>query len=330
MKIFKAEPSYWYLSSNEKTCLLDNFFLKRQSHRHSLHLNMFHEDFARLFRPTNRRSANLFEIQSSDKDLVEKILNNIQTRRSPRNLDERIRDLIEEIAHSLIDTGKAYYYVYAEGDQLAKHITPLSSTGLSYIFGTLIQWVPSYTAKNWDRDDEKHPREIRILEAAKVLQFSMPSSIKKILKRQNRILQSLDEHQFRSADFHIQSTHENPNPTNYFNFKAWSNVHDQAFYRATTKTGWNGRKYDSTNRSDFFDCHRLIRFRRNQLLLRDNILTQLGIQLSRIGRCYDQQFWARIVTTNSLPSVFELDELESKLKLEQAGFNEVIDCCFKR
>ncbi|CAN0599911.1 unnamed protein product, partial [Ectocarpus sp. 12 AP-2014] len=139
-----------------------------------------------------------------------------------------------------------------------------------------------------------------------------------------------DNHQGTSTSFFPQATHENPNPQNYFDFRVWREVEDRALYRATRKTGWNGRKHDATKRSDFFDCFRRLRFRRNQLMLRDDLLEQLGDELSRVGRYYEWGFRIKISPTDALPSVEELDELTAKLSREEVGFSQVLDFCFKR
>ena len=139
----------------------------------------------------------------------------------------------------------------------------------------------------------------------------------------------LDRHQFGVTDIHPQATHENPNPTNHFDFSVWRDTQEHALYRSTGGTGWNGRKYDSSKRSDFFDCHRLIRFRRNQLKLRDDILRQLSAELSRVGKGYNAEFTVEISVTDELPSVEHLNELEARLTREEVGFTEIIDYCIK-
>ena len=168
------------------------------------------------------------------------------------------------------------------------------------------------------------------MDAAKVMRFDMPTSIKRMLSAQNRTLAVLDKYQFWENNFFPRATHENPNPTNYFDFNVWRDTQERALYRATRSTGWNGRKYGSSKRSDFFDCYRLIRFRRNQLLLRDDILNQLNRELSRVGKGYRTEFSVEISGTNELPSVAHLNELEVRLAREEVGFKEIIDYCYER
>jgi hypothetical protein len=116
-----------------------------------------------------------------------------------------------------------------------------AQAALGRLFGTHIQWVPKRRERHWDRDDEELPREIRILDAAKVMHFDMPTSIKRMLSAQNKTLAVLDKHQFGETNFHNQATHENPNPTNHFDFRVWKDTQERALYRATRSTGWNGR-----------------------------------------------------------------------------------------
>jgi len=330
MKIFRAEPSHRHHFRDEQIGLVDSLFVKRERQKPDFNRRMFDEDFARLSLSRNRRNGNLFEIVSNDDELMQKLLGNVETRYAPHLVDEIIRELVGEIAQSLIWFGRAYYFVHDDTEQEETHIASFSSIGVVRLFGTHIQWVPKRRERHWDRDVEELPREIRILDAAKVMRFDMPPLIKRMLSAQNRTLAVLDKHQFGVDNFHPQATHENPNPTNHFDFRVWSDTQERALYRATRSTGWNGRKYDSSKRSDFFDCHRLIRFRRNQLLLRDDILNQLSGELSRVGKDYKAEFSVEISATDELPSVAHLNELEVRLAREEVGFNEIIDYCYKR
>lgn len=330
MKIIRAEPSHWYRFRDEQMGLLDSLFVKRERQKPNFNRRMFDEDFARLFHSRNSRSGNLFKIVTNDDDLVPKLLGNVRTRYTPHSIDETIRKLVEEIAQSLIWFGRAYYFLHDDTEQEEVYITSFSSSGVVRLFGAHIQWVPKRRERHWDRDDEEFPREIRILDAAKIMRFDMPTSIKRMLSAQNRTFAALDKHQFAATNLHPLATHENPNPTNHFDFGVWKDTQERALYRATRSTGWNGRKYDSSKRSDFFDCHRLIRFRRNQLLLRDDILNQLSCELSRVGKGYKAEFSIEISGTNELPNVAHLNELEVRLAREEVGFNEIIDYCYKR
>ena len=329
MKIIRAEPSHRHHFSDDQMGLVDSFFVKRDRQTPGFNRRMFDEDFARLFNSMNRRSGNLFEIVSNDDELMQKLLNNVKTRYARHSVDETIRKLVEEIAQSLIWFGRAYYFLHDDTGQEEIHVASFNSSGVVRLFGTHIQWVPKRRERHWDRGDEELPREIRILDAAKVMCFDMPTSIKRMLSVQNATLTVLDKHQFDATNFHPQATHENPNPTNHFDFRVWNDTQERALYRATRSTGWNGRKYDSSKRSDFFDCHRLIRFRRNQLLLRDYILNQLSGELSRVGKGYKAEFSVEISGTDELPSIAYLKELEVKLAREEVGFSEIIDYCYK-
>lgn len=130
-------------------------------------------------------------------------------------------------------------------------------------------------------------------------------------------------------DYFPNATYESPNPRNDFDFRVWNEARDFALYRATRETGWKGRKFDSVKRSDFFDCHRLIRFRRNQVKFRDQILAQLSDELTRVGKNYKSGFKIVFLPTNELPSVAQFNELEAKLSREEIGFSDVLDFCYK-
>ncbi|MFE0017897.1 hypothetical protein ACFWXH_23855 [Mesorhizobium sp. NPDC059054] len=331
MKIVRAEtPLRHYHFDSESLGFVDSLFLKGRERRSNFNRRMFDEDFARIINYTGRRGGILFDISSNDEKLTDRLLSGIETRYGSRPVDEVVRELVREIAESLVRSGAAYYFLKDGAERDDIHITPFSPNGVARLFGMYIQWVPKRTERHWDRDDEVIPRELRILNSAKVMRFVMPKAIKRMLSSQNRTLAVIDEHQFRMTDFHAQATHENPNPTNHFDFSVWRNTQERALYRSTRAIGWNGRKYDSSKRSDFFDCHRLIRFRRNQIALRDGILNQLSAELARIGRVYNSEFAVKISGTNDLPSAAHLNELEARLIREEAGFTEIIDYCFQR
>lgn len=330
MKIFRAEPSHRHRFRDEQIGLVDRFFVKRVRHKPDFNRRMFDEDFTRLFHQVNHRRGNLFEVVSNDDKLIQKLLGNVKTRYTSRSLDETICELVEEIAQSLILSGRAYYFLHDDKEKEKINVVSFSSDGVVRIFGKHIQWVPKRSERNFDREEEEIPREIRILDASKVMRFDMSTSFKRMLSAQNRTLAVLDKHQFEVSDFNPQATHENPNPTNHFDFRVWRDMQERALYRATRSTGWNGRQYDSSRRSDFFDCHRLLRFRRNQLLLRDDILNQLSGELSRAGKGYNAEFSVEISGADELPSVAQLNELEVRLAREEVGFNDIIDYCYKR
>lgn len=330
MKIFRAEPSYWHYFRDEQITLVDSLFIKQRPQKPDFNRRMFDEDFAGLFHSLNHRNSNLFKIVSNNDELIQKLLGNVKTRYAPHSIEETIPELVEEIAQSLIWFGKAYYFLHEDTEKEEIQVAAFSSDGVARLFGTHFQWVPKRLEKHWDQDDEQLPREIRILDATKVMRFDMPPSIKRMLKAQNKTLAILDKHQFETTKFHPHATHENPNPTNHFDFRMWRDTQERALYRATRNTGWNARKYDSSKRSDFFDCHRLIRFRRNQLLLRDYILKQISSEFSRVGNGYKAGFSVEISGTDELASIAHLNKLELKLTREEVGFNEIIDYCYKR
>lgn len=327
MIIIRAKPSHWHRFCDEKIGLVDSLFINTERQRPNHHRWMFEEDFARVLYSINRRSGNLFKVVSNADETLQMLLGNVKTRYAPHSVDETIGQLVEEVAKSLICFGSTYYFLHDDAEQKKVYLAPFSSAGVLRLFGTDIQWVPKRRERHWNQEDEELPRELRILDAGKIMRFDMPKPAKRMLAAQNRILALLDKHQIAEANFYYHATHENPNPTNHFDFGVWRDTQERALYRATRRTGWNGRKYDSTQRSDFFDCHRLIRFRRNQVLLRDDILNQLSVELTRVGKGYNSEFFVKISATDELPSVIHLDELKTRLTREEVGFNEIFDYC---
>ncbi len=330
MKVFRAEPLPQYQFHDKNLGLLDRLLIKSRRERPDFNRRMFDEDFAEIFLSSNRRTSNLFEVNSSDDELTRRLLGNVKTRYGTRSVDETIREMIEDIAQSLLWFGEAYYFLHDDPEKEETHIGSFSAERIFALGRMYFQFLPKRLGRGWNSNGEKFGRELRLLDGKKLMRFRLPRSIKRKLSAQNSILASLDKHQYSSTEFLTQATHENPNPRNNFDFRVWRDTHDFALYRATRKTGWNGRKYDSTKRSDFFDCHRMIRFRRNQLMLRDKILAQLSKEFTRVGKHYATGFQIVVSSTNTLPSVTDLNELETRLSREEAGFTEVMEYFFKR
>jgi hypothetical protein len=291
---------------------------------------MFREDFLNIFHHGNGRSGKSFDIETNDNDLAARLLTNVETRDRRGRADERLLGLIEEIAQSLVWYGRAFYFIRDHDGRDEIDIISMSSENIFKIAGNIIQYCPSRLEGRGDGGEDRTSREVRFLDRRKILHFTWPASVRRKITSQNKVLVTLDKHDSAVAiGFQPQVTHENPNPHTNFDFKQWREAHDLALYRATRETGWNGRKYDSEKRSDFFDCHRLIRFRRMQLSIRDNILTQLSSELTKAGRHYSENFRMEVSTTDQLPSISQLDAMEASLSREELSFKEVIEFCFR-
>ncbi|CAM3036411.1 hypothetical protein [Vibrio diazotrophicus] len=329
MIIFGGEPLFRHYNQDVNLKLIDRLILKTEG-GFDFNLQMFNEDFTLLFRSVDRRGGNLFDIESNDNALLQVLLGNVRALYSEHTIDSTICELVKDIAKSLIWSGRAYYFVKKDIDNGKVYVVPLSSVGVFQLLGKYIQWIPERLERHWNKDDEELPREIRILETTQIMRFDLPKSMKRLLSAQNKILSVIDQYRHAGINFLPHATYENPSPTNFFDFGAWNNIQEHIFYRATQETGWNGRQYDSSKRSDFFDCFRLIRFRRNQLKLRDHILHQVSSELTKIGKIYKPDFFVEISGSDDLLSIAELNELESRLENEEVGFSEIIDYCYKR
>ena len=330
MKFTVDRPAHHHQFQEENIGFFDRLLIRPQRQRPGFYQRMFDEDFARIFRHRNRTLGNLFEVDTNDQELSDRLLGNVRTRSGPHSVDQTVYELVEEIAQSLVRFGKAYYFLHDNAEKNETQIASFAANGVFSCLGRYFQYLPKRNVSHWDKEDEELPREIRFLDKKKLLDFRLPKSFKKVLVSQNKVLATLDKHHGIGTGFFLQATHDNPNPQNYFDFRVLREVEDRALYRATRRTGWNGRKHDATKRSDFFDCFRRIKFRRNQLMLRDALLEQLSDELSRVGRYHKASFRIVLSPSDLLPSVRELDELKAKLTLEEVGFSEVSDFYFKR
>lgn len=329
MVIIRARPLAHFHNERVKIGFLDRLFLRKDRTKPDLNQQMFKEDFSRIFHYSNRRSGDLFHIATNDSALTERLLARVDTRSGSHSVDEIIREWTEEIANTLIFSGKAYFYFWEDSASDDFKIISFGPNGVTTFLNMTFQWVPRRAVLHWNRDTEERPREVRFLDRLRILHFKMPKMLRRMLRAQNKVLSVIDRHQYSLTNFYPEVTHQNPNPKTHFDFGAWRDAQDLALYRSTRGTGWNGRKYDGTKRSDFFECHRRIRFRRNQIILRDDILKQLGSELTSLGKQFNPKYDLTIKPTNRLPSLRQLNELEKRLSDENAAFSEVIDVCLK-
>ena len=331
MKIVRASHPHLYNFHGESLEILDELLIKVKRRQPGFNRRMFDEDFARIFAFSDRGDGNLLNITSSDDELMARLLGNVRTRYELHPVNEVIKKMVKNIAESLVWFGDSYYFVTDDLEQEKIYVSSFAADRIFHFIGVYFQCLPKRCERLLNGDDQELPREFRILDRSKLMHFRLPRSIKRMLSSQNAILASLDKHHGMDAGFFPHATDENPNPQYGFDFRKWRDTQNHALFRATRKTGWNCRKYDSSQTSDFFDCHRLIRFRRNRLKLRDGILGQLSSEFTRVGKQYRTGFHFTVTPTSALPTVAGLDELEARLLREEVGcLTEVMDFCLKR
>lgn len=330
MRIIRGEPLHSYYSDDENLNFIERFIARNKGVMEGFYQRMFNEDFSRVFRTSRVKKGPLFNIDSNDEVLAKRLLENISSQYSSRSTDENICTWVEQIAQSLLFSKTAYYFFHDIHEKEEFRIVRLSPDDIFKLFNTHIQLVPKRFESHWKSDGELLPRELRILEASKLIRFNICNSIKKLLSDQNRTLSLLDHYRHNKLEFYSQATYENPRPKNYFDYSYWSETQDKALYLATHETGWNARNLGPSERSVYFDYYRMIRFRRNQLIFRDNILFQLGEELTRVGRQYNEVFSIVISPTNALPKVEELNELEELFSQEKVSFTKIMDYYFER
>ena len=325
---FKSEPSLWHLNHEAKLALIDKLFVKNKRQNFNFHLRMFNEDFSRVFRSINNHGDNFFEVSTSCNELMLKLISSTSSKYSRSSLDHKISKLVEEICQSLVWFDTAYYYCYDDPEQEEIILRQFASKGIIRLADIYIQWIPKRVEKHIDCEDTLHSREFHILNSEKIMRFKLSYYFKRMLSKQRRILNIIDKSDSASLLLNKLPTYENPNPPNYFDFQLWRKINERALYRASQSTGWSGRN-NGSNLSDFFVCYRLLRFRRNQLLLRDMIIDQLNFQLTKLGKSYNPDFSVKISTTNNLPSVHDINELEDKLTREEVDFNEILNNVYR-
>lgn len=326
MKIKYSTPLIKYGFDDESICFPDSLFIKKKQEQPDFYQRMFNDDFTLTSLSRHQQKNKYFDIKTNNEELTQKLISNINTEHEQYSIDEKIFTIIEEISQTLIWFESACYFIFDEHNQDRFHIQHLNSEGIINLRWICLQFIPKRTIKNLNDDRKTISRELRILNKSKIIFFNTPKKINRLLSQQNRILNILDKYKIDSA----LSLSQIERKENKFNFGAWKNMQELALYRATKKTGWNGRNGHSLEHSDFFVCHRLIRFRRNQLTLRDHILLQLSTELTRIGQAYSLGFHVDISPSIELPKVAELDELENRLSKEEVSFTEVINFCYKR
>lgn len=292
--------------------------------------HMFRQDMMLLFSAMGSRETPPFQLDSTNPELTEQLLAKVTRRYRPR-LQELLVELTAKIAESFLASGNSFYWVMHDQKGRPNGIIDLNSQRVFSFFGQVVQYSPPGVQLLEDYSEVCTKREIRALDRRQLLIFKLPRPIWLKIARQNRVLRALDNSSLRvPLAFQPKVTHENPNVTTHFNFARWRTLQDLALYKGTREIGWNGRMSHDEKRSDFFDCVRLLRFRRVQFSLRDAILQQLSTELCRVGREYDPQFCITIRASENLQSIAQLDEIASKLEREEVSFTEVINFCFAK
>ena len=143
IKISISKPLHSYNFHIKKIGLVDRLFIKRVQEKPDFNRRMFNQDFAMLFPPMYRQIGFLFEIKSNDEELAERLLENVKTRYSPNTVDETIRELVEEIAQSLIWSGRAFYFVHNDPGSAKLHLVSIYSDSIARFCGT--HFPVSYT-----------------------------------------------------------------------------------------------------------------------------------------------------------------------------------------
>ena len=330
MKIIRTSHPHLYSLHKESIGILDKLLIKARRNRPGFNRRMFDKNFERIFPLFNQKRGKLFEITSNDEDLTTRLLSDVRTQYEPHLVDKAIQGMVEDIAQSLVRFGELYYFLTDDNEERKIHVASFAADRIFHCIGVHFQFLPKRNERHWKEGDRVMPREIRILDRSKLMHFCLPRSIKRMLSAQNSVLASVDNQVNSATSFFLPATHENPNPQDDFDFRVWRDMQNYALWRASCKTGWSGRMDNSSKTSDFFNCHRLIRFRRNQLKLRDEILGQLSSEFTRVGKQYKTGFHIVVTPTNALPTVSDLDELAARLSREEVGFTEVMDFCIKR
>lgn len=328
MKIFANAPEF-FINHEISPNILEAMIFKPVERMGNLNQNMFNDDFHNMFFGSSLRNTNIFQISSSDQGLQEKLIGAFASRHRYSDGHSVIEEVVEEVVESLIDYGQAAYFLQkSEGDKQFFRSIPANS--VFRFLGLTFQYLPRRTQRNWSDEGQFLRREIRILERKRMLIFNWKKSVWKKVKFQNRVLKTLDRYAYEGGVKHMpRPTHENPNPKNYFDFHVWKKVQDEALFTATKLTGWSGRVTSHSDCSDFFICHRLLRFRKLQIELATHVLESLSSQLTTVGKCENNEFELNITFSEEYLNVLKLDELERRLESEDVSFGEVLDYCFQ-
>ena len=314
-----------------KSNWFDQFFIQTQQRTPGSYQDMFEQDFWNIFNTPLDNSGGDIKIIDNDDNVTERFLFDSAMRFRPNKLQAKVIDLAKNIAQDFLLYGRSIYYLGGQNQTPSLHVVRYSPIMVFNLFGMTFQYLPKRKKQYEIGNSTILKRELRLLPSSKILYFAFPNSINRKIKSQNKTLKSLDRNASYDQvhNFFPQVTVENPNYHNHFSLQFWQETKNRALFKSTRLTGWGGRMNNFEKASIFFTCHRLLRFRRLQLEMRDHILTQLSEQLSLAGREYNPNYKITITASDSAPSIAHLDELNDKLSKEEVTFKEVIDYCFK-
>jgi hypothetical protein len=279
---------------------------------------MLVEDVANGLVPYGGRSDFTVSLEPASLEVESLLAEGLDRDGYGRHLSDSVRDLLREVAQTVLAFGDApYEMIYYSDPGTDKLVT----FGLSFILpwtlkrkgrGDWVQTIPKNYAERL-----KAPSQIQ-LPSDSVFRFRLPGSIDRYFARMMTDLDVLGRDMYPA--FGIPTPGSAVNDIG-FDFQEWHKCHDIAPAQATLECGWNARNSFPEEITEFYYVQRFLRFERFKLELRTSLVSQVNDLLQLVGNRLG--FSGRMVIA-APPDTAQIDQSTQELESGAASFAEVM------
>jgi hypothetical protein len=293
----------------------------------ALYAHMLVEDMHLGIMPIGGRSRKQdfkILIEPYSKDIEATLLQALKSHHGrPSNFTEAVCDYIDEVAHYIAYSGKAYYeivYYYEKADSnkmVGFSFENIPNHCVKDVLGKYWQWIPHSIRHEQDISADR----IIILPTNSIVKYVMPKELGGV--RNHKKL--LSELQWLSKctipDFameHMSSQKQTPG----YDFTTYNTNQSIYLTALTRKNGWNARSTYSNKMLECYEIYRYLTFEKTKAILRKSILEQLNKSIKAIGGVMG--FEATIVIQGMLSPQDYIDNI-NKLLQGTLSFSEAVD-----
>jgi hypothetical protein len=226
------------------------------------------------------------------------------------NITDRVCRFFQEIINSLSWRGRVLFEIVRDNEDFLLH--EFTDKRLFHIPPYYIQLIPIS-----DRRILGVSNFFATINKANVWTLSMPPALGGF-KGYRQILKKLQKYNHVVPEF-IQSNYESYfKGQTTFNFNEYVHIKEIYTYRATKRWGWNRRKYDLQDKTEFYLVYQHLTQQLAMCILREHVAEEFNELIKRIG-------WECKVIVEGLPTSSEVLDIRSKLLNGETTFTDALE-----
>lgn len=263
-------PRFAYFFPSERG--MDNEYYRNTN------IHMFTEDLSLAIMPIGGRSINNqnFEahIQGDLKSIysVREMLKSISSRRHYHRDQDLICSAVTEIVKHMALDGFENYEILTDGDLYKLH--PFTKKHTYFFFGLIFQAIPK-------ADRETFKRSYSIGLNRHIWNISMPEQLGG-KSGYCKLLKKISKFSDTGPEFFTRSLMRGEGLKNY-DAKSYDKSKKAYFWSITNELGWSYRESTLEYSTDFYLCHRNMRFNLTQAIIREHIIDEFNKLFSRLN-----------------------------------------------